>query len=230
MNEPIVPSSELVVAQGVQEVRANAGSLDIQWGLRFATVVTMDDSQDNVAMVVMDDARDAPVPALSLIGVLAPDDRVSILQVPPSGAYVLSRVTGARMGVELQRAALQALPDLVNTHVSWDTAVEDTHDMWSSGTTVTIPTGGSGVWAITFGYNGTANTTGRSLVIINPSAGIWSGSSALLRNSFGANEDTCTIAAVIRMNEGDTFTCSVFADMAGAAAMVARVSAFRVSL
>lgn len=134
---------------------------------------------------------------------------------------------GARMGCTLRRVASQTLPDATNTTVSWDTEDEDTHNLWSSGTTVTIPA--SGLWAITFGIVASA-ATARSVLFISPSAGSWSGGSAALRNSFGAGEDTCAVSGTIPLSAGDTFTCVANVDMAGASVFFARLSAYRVSL
>lgn len=135
-----------------------------------------------------------------------------------------------RMGVTLQRVALQTLPDNTNTTVSWDQEDEDTHNLWSSGTTVTIPFGGTGIWSITFQIQTVLAATARSLIAIIPSAGTWSGGSSPLRNSYGVGEDTCSVSGTIPLLAGDTFTCLANVDMSGASSMIARLSAYRVGL
>ena len=147
----------------------------------------------------------------------------------PNAGDVIYIADHARMGCELRRAAAQTLPDATDTVTSWDTEVEDTHNLWTSGTTVTIPTGGGGLWAITYGIVTTAVSTARSLMFIAPSASIWS-SGGSLRNSFGADEDTSTVSATIPLVAGVTLTFSANVNMAGAATFFSRLSCYRVGL
>ena len=86
--------SGLVAANSVEQVRDNAQNLTQSWGLRFATVSSIDASDPNVAMVLFDDSSSAVVPALSLGGSVAAGDRVTIIQVPPSGTYILNKLPG----------------------------------------------------------------------------------------------------------------------------------------
>lgn len=55
----------------------------------------------------------------------------------------------ARMGWHLRRAATQTLSAATETDISWDTEVQDTPGNFTApGTTLTIPTGGDGLWLI----------------------------------------------------------------------------------
>lgn len=50
---------------------------------------------------------------------------------------------------ELTRNAQQSITNATRTAVSWDVEVQDTLGLWSSGTTLTIPATGAGMWHIT---------------------------------------------------------------------------------
>ena len=86
--------SEVTVATGVEQVRDNAQALGLQWGLKFATVVSVDPNDNSVIMITLDGATTTTVPALSLTGSLAPGNRVCVIEVPPSGLYVVNKVPG----------------------------------------------------------------------------------------------------------------------------------------
>jgi len=138
----------------------------------------------------------------------------------------------ARLGCTLRRAAAQTLPDVSNTTVSWDTEDDDIGGLWAIGTptVITVPANGGGLWAITFSITTAALSTARSLIAVTPSAGVWSGGGATLRNSYGAGEVTCAVAGTIPLAAGDTFTCLVSVDMAAASTMTAILTAYRVGL
>ena len=147
----------------------------------------------------------------------------------PNAGDVIYIADHARMGCQLSRTSTsQTLPDNTDTATSWDTEVEDTHDLWSSGTTVTIPANGDGLWAITYGIQTAAVSTARSLLFIAPSTTIWTG--GRLRSSFGADEDICTVSGTIPLAAGDTLTFTANVNMAGASTFFSRLSCYRVGL
>lgn len=69
-----------------QALVANAGRLGLTWDLRPATVVTTDKSTGKVSVII--DADTETVPADSMIGPLAPGDRVFVVIIPPGGIFV----------------------------------------------------------------------------------------------------------------------------------------------
>lgn len=143
----------------------------------------------------------------------------------------LGQVGGTRMGVTLRRIATQTLPDNADTTVSWDTETQDTHGLWTAGapTVVTIPTGGGGLWMITFGIVTASAAVSRSLLAVAPSAGAWA-AGGRLRSSFGAAEDTCVVSCIVPLADGNTFTCLANVNMTGASTMTATLTAYRVGL
>lgn len=80
------PGNDLTVLGAVQETQANAAALGLQWGLRPATVSSANFNDD--IQVVMDGDTQA-IPAISLIGAVYADSRVWVLQIPPSGNYIV---------------------------------------------------------------------------------------------------------------------------------------------
>lgn len=80
-------------ASTVEEVKTNAANLNLVWALRPASI---GDYSDGVANVIMDGDTNTIV-ALSLIGDLGTGDRVHILQIPPSGSYIVGTAAGASM-------------------------------------------------------------------------------------------------------------------------------------
>lgn len=97
MTEP-----DLVVAGAVDEVTENAGNLQLKWQLRPGTVSTM---ISGIASVVLDGDTNVTL-CLSLIGDLGAGDRVHIVQVPPSGNYIVGYAAGSPM---LQMASFKGL-------------------------------------------------------------------------------------------------------------------------
>jgi hypothetical protein len=77
---------DLTVLSAVQETQTNANALGLQWGLRPATVSNT--TTAGVIEIVMDGDKNI-ITALSLIGAVAEESRVWVLQIPPSGNYIV---------------------------------------------------------------------------------------------------------------------------------------------
>lgn len=215
------PAGADVLASAIKELLAQAKQLGLTWTLRPATVTQVDPLQ------VVLDSDNTPVGATLLAGAAIAQDRVFCILIPPGGIYVVGRTQ--RMGCTLRRNAPQTLPDTAYTDVSWDSKDEDTDDLWTSGGTVTIPTDGDGLWAITFGIATADLTTGRAFIAVLPSSGNWSGGGVPLRNPYSTAEDKCAMTVIIPMTAGMTFTCGAFGDFAAATTMTASLDAYRVS-
>lgn len=75
-----------------------------------------------------------------------------MLGVAAHTIVVPGKFAGAsRMGWHLRRAAVQSINADSSTDISWDTEDQDTPGNFTPpGTTLTIPSGGDGLWAVTF--------------------------------------------------------------------------------
>jgi hypothetical protein len=79
-------------AQLLQALKDNARRLGLTWQIALASVV---DGDDPGAIALQFDSDDTTTPgAISIIGYLAPGDRVYVIQVPPAGSYIVGRTTG----------------------------------------------------------------------------------------------------------------------------------------
>lgn len=130
------------------------------------------------------------------------------------------------MGCTLRRAATQTLNDITTTTISWDTQDVDTDNLWSSGTTITIPE--TGLWAVTLSVLTAAVMTGRSFAQIVPSAGVFATFGGALRAGISTGESLVAVSAVIPLTATNTLTAQVFADMAANSTMTAAITVYRV--
>lgn len=131
----------------------------------------------------------------------------------------------ARCGGRWRRAAAQSVATGGSTTaITWDTEDEDTDGMWSSGTTITIPSGLGGLWLITFQC--VAGVTGRSYMQITPTSAV-TGVPAEFRAPIDPAEDRGFVTALVPLNAGDSFTCGVFHSTGAGVNFTAWVSAFR---
>lgn len=129
-----------------------------------------------------------------------------------------------RMGCSLRRVAAQALPDAALTVVSWDTEDADTDGLYpGSGTTITIPAGGGGIWSVFAQITVAANPpAGLGFVSIQLPGGNTHGIAPIVSN-LGAPSVTVPLSA------GALITVSAFADGAAATTMTGEIFAYRVS-
>jgi hypothetical protein len=135
-----------------------------------------------------------------------------------------------RMGCTLRRVANQTLADITTTAVNWDTEDVDTNGMIAApGTTLTIPTGGGGIWAVSFLVVQAAAATGRSFGQITTSIPPWNIGGAL-RFAYAAGEAFVAGSAVFPAAAGNTFSIEVNSDTAAGTTMTAALTAYRVGL
>lgn len=138
---------------------------------------------------------------------------------------------GSRTGVRLRRAAAQSVADATQTDISWDTEDEDTDAFWSSGATVTIPTGLGGIYAITYVPVVASLTAGsRAFGSIVPSSSITGGHASIYRALFDSQEDRCTVAVVLPLLAGDSFTCNIFHSQGASRDVTAHLSCYRIGV
>jgi hypothetical protein len=138
---------------------------------------------------------------------------------------------GQRTGCTLRRAAAQTLPDIATTAISWDTEDSDPFGMIAApSTTLTIPAGGDGIWAIAFVVSLVAVVTGRSFADLTPTTTPWSISAGALRFPFSTGEGIIGGGATFPMVAGNTITVSVNADTAAGTTMTAALTAYRIGV
>lgn len=127
-----------------------------------------------------------------------------------------------RIGCQLTRAANQTLPDASVTAISWDTQIEDTDNLWSSGTTITVPF--AGIYAVTVTTTAAATATGRSFINLN-------GNGQVMRSYYGnGGESINSGCGIWAFDASDTITADLFSDMASASTFTARIFVYQLRI
>ena len=116
-----------------------------------------------------------------------------------------------RVGVRLRRAVNQSIPDGAATAISWDTEDQDTHGYWSSGTTITVPSGRGGVHVATLHVVMPTTVAGRYWAEIAPTSAS-SGIPGEFRDTFDSTEDRVQVTATLPLLAGDSVVCRIFQD------------------
>ena len=113
-------------------------------------------------------------------------------------------------GCRLRRAANQAITTGTLTSISWDTEDDDPNGfIAATSTTVTIPTGLGGLYAITCNPVSGAALTGRSLIRLVPTSAI-AGMPGTLRVVIPTTEVEAVLTLAIPLLAGDSFIVQVF--------------------
>lgn len=129
--------------------------------------------------------------------------------------YLAQTVTNAneivaRHGVTLRRASAQSVSASSLTQIQWDVEVEDTDDMWSSGTPTVITIPVSGLWAIAFRAAFAAATSARAFVEVNLDPAPVSGGFQACRSSLGEGENADSVTPTLLIPAGTELVCQVF--------------------
>jgi hypothetical protein len=82
-----VTDPSLTVLGAAQAVQENAQNLGLQWQIRPGTVSSV--TENGPVNVFVDGDNNVATPAISLIGAVSASARVWVLQVPPSGNYII---------------------------------------------------------------------------------------------------------------------------------------------
>lgn len=119
-------------------------------------------------------------------------------------------LVASRVGCRLRRP-VQSIASATPTVISWNTEDEDTHGFITpTSTTIAIPSGQAGTYAITYRVAISSLTTaGRCFASINMTSGV-TGTPTIFRSPFDANEDQAVVTIVLPLLAGDTFTADVF--------------------
>jgi len=134
-------------------------------------------------------------------------------------------------GCRLRRAANQSINNVTDTAISWDTEDLDTDGfIVSPSTTVTIPAGLDGRYAITVFAAAAANLLNRCYVDIVPTSTI-TGLPTILRTviTTGNTDSRYLATVVIPLLAGDTFTVHLFHSIGAATNHTAWMTVSRVS-
>lgn len=132
-----------------------------------------------------------------------------------------------RHGVRLHKG-VSAVGSASTSAITWGDERQDTDGYWSAGTTVTIPAGMAGIYAISFSV--AAAVTGRSFVQISPTivSGLLDVPSEW-RIPMDATEDRGLISVTTPLGVGDSFVCEVFHSTGGAVNFESLLSCYRIS-
>lgn len=113
-------------------------------------------------------------------------------------------------GCRLRRVAPQAIVTATLTSISWDQEDDDPNGFIAvTSTTITIPTGLGGLYAITCNAVSAVALTGRTLLRLVPTSGV-AGLPGTLRVVIPTTEVEGFVAPTIPLLAGDTFAVQVF--------------------
>lgn len=136
---------------------------------------------------------------------------------------VLAWSSGGRVGCALARAASQSINNTTQTTISWDTELADSDGfIATTATTVTIPSGMGGIYAITGRVVLASGTTH----FINLNAGSRSYDSDAL-SSITTNP---TMSITVPLAAADTITMSVYQASGGAMNVTASLDVYRIGI
>lgn len=141
-------------------------------------------------------------------------------------------INPARIGCRLRRVANQSISNITSTPISWDTEDQDTDGFITvTGTTITVPTGLDGIYAISCRVSGLF-TNARNFVEVGVTTSI-TGVPADFRVPWNEPSDENRLGAFISalpLAAGDSFVCNLFQSSGGALNITAWMSCYRVSV
>jgi hypothetical protein len=153
--------------------------------------------------------------------------------MPSAGDLVRASDIIVRKGVRLRRVANQSINSGSATPMSWDTEDEDEGGFWTSGTTVTIPTGLDGLYGIVANVAGAFSEGGgaRDFIDIVLTAAATGIPDNLRIASEGAAEDLMMVSACpIPLEAGDSFVVNVFHQTGAGVNFTGWLSCYRIGL
>lgn len=130
---------------------------------------------------------------------------------------------GVRRGVQLTRAAALSIPNNALTNVTWTAETVDSDAFIATpSTTITIPTGLNGIYAITFQITwATAQGTGSYMSITT--------GGVTFRSDHG-NDSQVGESIVVALVATDTIVCALYQNSGGAINATGNFSAYRIGL
>lgn len=150
--------------------------------------------------------------------------------MPLAGAFVRASDIPGGVGCRLRRAANQSINTATQTAISWDTEDQDPNGFIAvTATTVTIPTGLDGLYAISFVAVGASVPANRFTVRITPTSGI-TGMPVTFQAVGAGTEDRLVVAPTIPLLAADTFVCQVFHTNGSAINFTAWLACYRMGV
>lgn len=148
-----------------------------------------------------------------------------------AGDFVRASDVLDRVGVRVRRVATQSVNSATDTAISWDTEDEDTDGFIAvTSTTITIPTGLGGIYAISLFLQGASSLSGRCFSDIDITSAI-TGVPTIFRAPVEMSTETrYTNTFTGPLLAGDSFTASVFQTSGGAVTFTGWLACYRVGL
>jgi hypothetical protein len=130
--------------------------------------------------------------------------------MPLAGERVRASDIIGRTGCRVRRAANQSIASATATSMSWDTEDEDTNGFISvTSTTITIPTGLDGLYAITAELNCAGISGNGGGIIVVPTSGI-TGIPTDFLTPLDPTRDRGAIGITVPLLAGDSFVVQAF--------------------
>lgn len=201
------------VGDEVARVKAlveNGPRLGLTWDLTLATIVDIDPTTAEVSGILDGDSE--PIGLISLRGPFALGDRVWVVQVPPSGNYIVGTVyvggdtDFGRVQMEVRRTSNQSIPSGSQENIVWNSTVTNRGGfaLSASGLTVTVPR--IGIYDASLQIDMGGGGGSRNFVNLDIS-----GRPVSVRNSFASGEDIANVtAAGIPLGAGAAVVGSIF--------------------
>jgi hypothetical protein len=150
--------------------------------------------------------------------------------MPLAGERVRASDILDRVGCRVRRAANQSIATSTATAMSWDTEDEDTDGFIAvTSTTVTIPTGLGGIYAITADLIGTGITGSGAAVLFVPTTTV-TGFPTDLITPLDTTRDRGALGITVPLLAGDSFVVQAFHATGAAVNFTGWLSCYRVSL
>jgi hypothetical protein len=194
---------------------------------RAVTVSAVDATAHTVTVLWADGVTTtAGVPCLAPY-IPRPND-VVLLDLVAGSPLVIGAVGSARTGVRLRRAANQSITNNASNTVSWDTQDEELGGAyWGSGTTVTIPTGLGGLYAIEFRAGVATTGSARNFAEVAITSSI-TGIPVDFREDMAAAENRLRARYWGPLAAGDTFVVNVLQATGASQNLTAWLSCYRI--
>lgn len=149
--------------------------------------------------------------------------------MPLAGERVKASDIPARIGCRVRRVAAQSITTASATAMSWDTEDEDTHGFIAvTSTTVTIPSGYGGLYAITAHLNCSGITGSGAAIILVPTSSI-AGTPTDFLTPLDATRDRGTLGVTVPLLAGDSFVVQAFHGTGASVNFTGWLDCYRVS-
>jgi hypothetical protein len=153
--------------------------------------------------------------------------------MPNAGDLIRASDNLVRVGCRVRRAAAQSINTGTATSLSWDTEDEDIGDFITvTSTTITIPAGYDGIYAITAKASGPFSEGGgsRDFITIEVTSSLTGLPTNFRSAAEGAAEDMMDVCAVVPLAAGDSFVVQVFHQTGSAVNFTGFCSCYRLGV